>query len=666
MAQHWQERTVQTNFGDVKLKGAPQLREQISLNGEWDEGGTVPVYGGESVERKVYGRWVDIADDWKNRIIKLGFLGVNTICDIYIDGMYVATHVGGWVPFDVDITSYIQAGKRFYLTVDVKSKMHEPVLDSNGCVQYPTGMGGMDHRQSGIVDDVWLRAYGEVYIEDTFIKTSWKESLLTLEYTLVNTTNLAKTVELNSEIINEEDGFSERELPTRHICLMPDEIKQLIVEYEWDGYELWWPDSPKLYHLKSSLVEKGTVIDSETRRFGFREIWIEKNQYIINGVRVNLFGSYEPFGTNWYTDISEMQPDTFPNMVEKLKFLNIRINRWHMHPPAQYLLDIADEMGLFIHCESILYARRFMTHSNKDILFENTKKWIKPWIVANRNHPCIIKWGASNEMALGFVGEYDHRAYLPKLEEEILKYDDTRPINFDGERDIGCSTVDYHYLEGYNKEPIGSIYSWGRFVHPDKPTGSGETLHLKSPDSREKLQNALERCRWWIGIWQRGMRYVNFTDVRPACYFFVKDDLYSEQATLLRNAYAPVALFDKEYDDLGIAPYTEGTLPALRAASREQRTLILYNDEFRDDIVKVIVLLKVNDSIKAAGEWKVCLKPGEHVEIPYVFNVPDCKGELLELILITEKNGVKKFEETRLFRIINNEYRSDALVEFKV
>jgi hypothetical protein len=40
--------------------GAPALREQMSLNGRWREGGVVPVYTGDSFDRKTYSRSVDV------------------------------------------------------------------------------------------------------------------------------------------------------------------------------------------------------------------------------------------------------------------------------------------------------------------------------------------------------------------------------------------------------------------------------------------------------------------------------------------------------------------------------------------------------------------------------------------------------------------------------
>jgi hypothetical protein len=149
-------------------------------------------------------------------------------------------------------------------------------------------------------------------------------------------------------------------------------------------------------------------------------------------------------------------------------------------------------------------------------------------------------------------------------------------------------------------------------------------------------------------VWLRGLRYGNWTNVKPAVWWYAwKDGFKGARADLLRNALAPVALFDREYDDLGIAPYREKTLPSLHAGERVRRTLILYNDDFRDEQVRAEVLLrsggKALESI--AETFRVPL--GEHIHIETEFNVPD--APTFDLVLKTSKGGKQRFEEARSF-----------------
>ena len=115
--------------------------------------------------------------------------------------------------------------------------------------------------------------------------------------------------------------------------------------------------------------------------------------------------------------------------------------------------------------------------------------------------------------------------------------------------------------------------------------------------------------------------------------------------------HAPVALFDKEYDDLGIAPVRDKKYPRLTPGRNEKRTLILYNDEFQGATVEVEVRLESGGALRARGSKSVPCVLGEHVEIPIAFQVPYTGGVPVDLILITQKNGIEKFKESKRFAV---------------
>lgn len=646
----------------------PPLREQISLNGTWDEGGTVPEYMGVAgLDQRTYCRLVTVPAGWTNKHIKLEFGAINFIGEIYVNKELLLRHVGGWNPFTVDITDKVTPGSIFELKVIVKGPKHAPIVDERGKFQWP--VGGWSNK-GGIADDVYLRAYGAVHIEDAFIKTSVGEKRLTVDYTLKNEDTKERTVTIQSDAVKASGGRVEKKLQST-VTLAPGERRVVTVSETWTTPTLYWPDAPALYLLKSRLLENDSVVDQETRRFGFREIKIVGNQFTWNNVRINLFGEYQAFGNAYYVSPTLHMPANWPGTIDKLKDMNIRVLRWHHNPVPQYVLDVMDEKGLLACDESANYARDYHKETNKAIYVANFKKWVEAWIKADRNHPSVYIWNATNEMTYPHLSGFSD-GQCREMGDAIRRYDTTRPVGYDGDAGNGRKKygnvedvcLNHHYPEGYNKEPRGSIYSWGSMVHPSKPTGAGELLHTKSP--LPEVQAAVERNRWWLGIWTRGMRYTNWTDVRPAWYWFASKDmenpdpLWQVRGMNMRNALAPVALFDKEYDDLGITPYVTGTtpggrLPAVEAGSTAKRALILYNDEFRDTRVTVEVLIKSGGRIYAEGRRTFNVPLGEHIDFPCSFQVPYAVGRQMELVLITRKRGVQKFEETRRFTVTDSE-----------
>ena len=142
--------------------------------------------------------------------------------------------------------------------------------------------------------------------------------------------------------------------------------------------------------------------------------------------------------------------------------------------------------------------------SDKTLLLHNfCDLWAGPWISGQRNHPSIFMWSAENECGQPFPIFTDDHFY--QLETAIRKYDNTRPISYDGDGPARGSIVNLHYPgDGLS----GSIYGWAYRLNPQKPTGTGECfLQLPGKDTEENY--------WIHGTWIRGMRYVGFTDVRP-------------------------------------------------------------------------------------------------------------------------------------------------------
>jgi len=675
-------------MGTPAFAAPPALRDQVSLNGEWPEGGTVPDYCGETFDARTYRRDVEVPRSWDGKRIKLEFRQVNCVTDVYVGGEHVANHVGGWIPFSVDLTSHVKPGETFSLQVVVKGSTDKQYVDSEGMAIWPTGTYRHDGSDSGIVDDVWLRAYGRVAIEDAFIKTSFRDRLLTVDYTVENHDSVPHAVKVAGEVTPAAGGEVVKALATDEVTLAPGERRTLTAVVSWPDPRLWMPDSPHLYHLTSTAIDGEAVLDRETRRFGFREIWIRGNQFIINGTRVNLWGDSivrdrrrrEP-----------LEPSTWPAHVDMMmNELNMRIIRWHQHPAADFLLDVADEKGLLMIDESALYARSIYTLDH-GLLLANMREWIGHWIRAHRNHPSIVIWSAENECGWMHPGLMRH---VPLTDTELLslgnairRHDPTRPVTYEGDGDVGDVMVDWHYPEGYEGLPrresrrtvsvpvAQSIYEWGKggldrsprhvpgwregtnyvpYLYPDKPTGSGEFLACPW------VQEIKPDVFWWQGTWSRGMRYTNYTNIRPFLMSWAWTDEQPEAKRNLINSFAAVALFDKDYDDLGIDPLMKAEYPTVDAGATLERMLVLYNDEFSDTAVTVEVQVRSGDTTYATGKQTFDVPLGEHVDIPCTFQAPYVGGAQMNVVLATYKGGAKKFEEAKRFEVRDTGQRGES------
>ena len=99
-------------------------------------------------------------DNSKNRLI-LHFGAVDQIVSVCVDGFFVGTHTGGYLPFSFDVTDYLSANPIHEIRLQVKDTLSHI---------YPYGKqkknrGGMWYTPvSGIWQTVWMEVVPEIYV----------------------------------------------------------------------------------------------------------------------------------------------------------------------------------------------------------------------------------------------------------------------------------------------------------------------------------------------------------------------------------------------------------------------------------------------------------------------------------------------------------------------
>jgi len=323
-----------------------------------------------------------------------------------------------------------------------------------------------------------------------------------------------------------------------------------------------------------------------------------------------------------------------------LQLMNIQSVRFHQQPASARIIEIADERGLLVIEESPMYARDYILKSKNEIYFRNALTWLKPWVRDRRNHPSVIMWSSENEIGRDWLKWFSDEQ-IKTLADTIRATDPTRPVIAEGDFDVGDDFYSDHYPEGVGKTVTGSIYSWDTLVSKTKPTGIGEFLFGRT-DGKE----------WWHGTWSRGLRYINVSQIMPYTldWCWTVDTVTPVHVNLM-NSFAPVALFDKEYDDLGIEALRSNKYPEIKNGELIKRTLILYNDCFSGESVQTEVRLENQGKLLINDIRNIEVPPGQRREIQCEFKAPFTGDGFVELVLITRKNGKQTFAESRKFKV---------------
>jgi len=341
-----------------------------------------------------YTTTIDSEDFISGRKVEIMFGRVMQYSKVWLNGEFVGEHIGGYLPFSFDITSYLKPGQgnKLVLRVDNRARIEWlPASEQIEWIQY-----------GGILEPVKLVSKSQTYIDDLIVRAIPDNGGASINcmITIANETAIKTEMSLNigislgSEIMNK----------SVKVKCTPNETIKINVDFFLKTAKLWSPDTPALYTAKASLTRKGSEIDNFIDRFGIRQVRVEGTSILLNGKPVTIKGShrydaYDRFG---------------PNPPEKLlreelalmKSVGINLIRVH-YPQSPDLIDLFDEYG-FMMMEEIPLNWWGQTNY-KDIqsiggraeqtldILDQAKSTLTDMIARDKNHPCIVIWSMANE-----------------------------------------------------------------------------------------------------------------------------------------------------------------------------------------------------------------------------------------------------------------------------
>ena len=134
------------------------------------------------------------------------FGAVDQICSVYVNGIKVCSHSGGYLPFDADITDILKSTATktsFRLTVRVKDFSDTSYHARGKQSLNPKGM--FYTAQSGIWQTVWLEYVPEIYIKKIIAKPDLDTKVLRIKV-VTNSDNTVKNLYYISETEKKHDN----------------------------------------------------------------------------------------------------------------------------------------------------------------------------------------------------------------------------------------------------------------------------------------------------------------------------------------------------------------------------------------------------------------------------------------------------------------------------
>ena len=198
------------------------------------------------------------------------------------------------------------------------------------------------------------------------------------------------------------------------------------MNFDIEKPQLWSPESPYLYQVRTRLYNDGDLLDEITNKMGIRTVSVTKEGgFQLNGVTRKIKGvclhhDLGPLG-------AAINKAALIRQIKTMKDMGCDAIRTSHNMPSQMQMDLCDSLGMMVMAESFDmwiypkckngYARFFKDWSDRDI--ENL-------VLANRNHPSIIMWSIGNEIPE--QNSEEGREISKHLQGLCHQLDPTRPV----------------------------------------------------------------------------------------------------------------------------------------------------------------------------------------------------------------------------------------------
>lgn len=555
---------------------AQALRQKISLNEDWqfqrqvepgsaiewqfrdawkpdyDDSGWSKVFLPHSWDQTAHLPWVAL-NHWRGmgwyrkrfevpalasgQRVFLEFEGASQVAKVWVNGRPAGGHVGGYTGFTFDVTGLVKPGQEnlLALSVDDTNSPDIPPANETNIAIY-----------GGIYRDVWMHITGPVLIPDggisiTTPKVSQTKSTVQVTTEVRNSLDSPANTKATSEVITRNGrvvATAEQEKTIAANSEVQFEPALLTVI----GADLWSPDHPNLYTVRTRVSRDGVQADEVSTPFGIRVMgYVPGKGYTINGEFINIHGVDR---RQDYGYLGDALPDAISRRdMEIIKQLGANMVRTAHYIQDKSIVEAADELGLLVweeipNIKIYDYQPGPMTELGDSrytrAYIDNCLAAMQEMIRRDRNHPSIIIWGIADDNT-GYPYIQDQREMAAKAHD----LDPTRwtagrvnPTLTDVRDPTNNAFYDFQKLSAQHPDWMWLWNEWGAFknergldIEPqgkDRPeNGVGIVSEYRRSTVPSEITGAIAQEASWIKFepmpWMASAKWEMFDAGCAAC-----------------------------------------------------------------------------------------------------------------------------------------------------
>ena len=384
----WQLKVIKGIAGSQTVPALDETWGRIPVPGCWEQYGfCTPSYDKAQPLTGYYRTTFTVPEAWKGQQVFIRFDGVLYGYDLWVNGKAVGSWRSGYNTAIFDITPYLSKKTATQaLALRVISQFRGSDFDYND-----------DWAPNGIFRDVTLMAVPKTHISDLTIRT--KNTGEVMVSTAI--ANAGKGTEVKHEIY--------------------DAVGRLVGTSRVEHPHLWTAETPYLYTLKTTLLQKGgprasskgRTLQTFEHQFGFRELTIDGNILKLNGQPIKLRGV-----TSHSTDPVTVKVIDEASILRDMKLMkeaSVNYIRTSHYPREPRFYELADSLGFYIIDEVPFgYGDKNLSDST---FYPMLQQRAQATIRRDKNHPSVLIWSLGNENPLTDIcvrlGDYVKRELDP-------------------------------------------------------------------------------------------------------------------------------------------------------------------------------------------------------------------------------------------------------------
>lgn len=381
----------------------------------------------------IYRRTFYVENSFAGKQIIIRFGGVDSAYHLWINGQEVGYSKGARNEAEFDITDLVRVGEENDITVRVYQWSDGTYLEDQDMWW-----------ESGIFRDVELIGVPKNGINDYKVEAdlddTYTDGLLSVNASLRS----EEPVQVTFELLDAQGVSVLKET-------VASEGNKVAFKATVKEAEHWTAETPYLYKMLMTVEKDGEVIEVIPQNVGFRNIRLNGDTFLVNGVAIKFKGmnrhDYNPRNGRVVAK-EEIEKD-----IILMKQFNVNAIRTCHYPDSYYLYDLCDQYGMYVIDETDLECHGFELTGNYSWISDDPT-WELAYvsrmvrvIERDKNYPCILMWSLGNESSSG--------CNFFKMTEVAHQMDSTRLVHYEGDFDM-------EYADVYS-----TMYTW--LENPAKP-----------------------------------------------------------------------------------------------------------------------------------------------------------------------------------------------------